>query len=255
MTRIVLRSVLLCGLFVGPTVASARPDRAAAAEQERGVAVVELFTSEGCSSCPPADALLGRIAAQAEREHRAVYALSFHVDYWDRLGWRDRFSSAAYTARQGEYARHFSLPSLYTPQMVVNGERQFVGSDEASTLAAVRDGLAQPAAVTVAVKARPGPQGVVVEWSASQAPAGAVLSVAWVDAQAVSSPNKGENDGRTLHHVNVVRDLESRPLGAKRTGVVTLRSPGGSAGRVIAWVQAQGTGRVLGASASEQIGP
>src|SRR6186997_556038 len=79
-------------------------------------AFVELFTSEGCSSCPPADALLERLVSEAGG--RRVYGLSFHVDYWDQLGWRDRFSNAAYTRRQREYARRFGLASLYTPQIV-----------------------------------------------------------------------------------------------------------------------------------------
>src|SRR4051812_28119465 len=90
-------------------------------------AVIELFTSEGCSSCPAADALVAKIAAE---NHPGVIFLSYHVDYWNRLGWQDVFSDARFTKRQAAYGDHFKLNSVYTPQIVVNGEKQFVGSDE-----------------------------------------------------------------------------------------------------------------------------
>src|SRR5512146_349168 len=94
--------------------------------------VVELFTSEGCSSCPPADALLGSLEKQGTFNGRPIIILGEHVDYWNGLGWHDRFSSAALTQRQSEYARRFNLQSVYTPQMVVNGRTEFVGNDPAA---------------------------------------------------------------------------------------------------------------------------
>jgi hypothetical protein len=227
---------------------AARPGSA-----EHGFALVELFTSEGCSSCPPADALLGRIVAEAERGHLAVYALAYHVDYWDHLGWRDRFSSPEYTQRQDGYAREFGLTSLYTPQMVVNGERQFVGSNESAARAAIRDGLARTDAVLITLSARSASPEVVVDCTAAAAPAGVRLEIGWVDDHATSSPDRGENGGRTLHHVHVVRELQRVPLDGKHHASATLHPPDPGQGRVIAWLEARDGGRVLGATESEPI--
>src|SRR5512146_3181325 len=93
---------------------------------------VELFTSEGCSSCPPADALLTQLEKQRQIDGRPIIVLGEHVDYWNNLGWTDRFSSARFSERQSEYARKFGLDSVYTPQMVVNGRTEFVGNDPAA---------------------------------------------------------------------------------------------------------------------------
>src|SRR5579871_1462623 len=106
-----------------------------------GFAVVELFTSEGCSSCPPADQLIARI--QQEEKDQPVYILAFHVDYWDRLGWKDACSDHRYTQRQNQYASWFKLQSIYTPEIVVNGRDEFVGSQEKTLRSAIVSGLGQ----------------------------------------------------------------------------------------------------------------
>ena len=163
--------------------------------------VVELFTSEGCSSCPPADALLAELAGRPD-----VLALSFHVDYWDRLGWKDPYSSRAATDRQNRYATLLALPTVYTPQIVVDGRWQAVGSDRADVERALeiarRDRPAVP--VTLAldngqaqVKLGPGGDGV----------AASVLLIGF-DRRHVSAVKRGENSGRTLAHVDVVRGIE-----------------------------------------------
>ncbi len=237
-----------CALMGGATAAApGRPAPSAPAAAASGFALLELFTSEGCSSCPPADALLAKLSDERDR----VFALSFHVDYWDRLGWKDRFSSAAWTARQRAYAERFELSSLYTPQLVVNGSLQIVGSDRTGAERAVRAALANPARVEVAVEAVARGDEVTAQCRVTSPPPHTVLQVAWVDAGESSSPDAGENRGRSLHHVNVVRDLRTLPLEGAFDGVVTVRRPERTAGSVIAWVQAADAGAVLGAAAAD----
>ena len=106
-------------------------------DQSRTPVLVELFTSEGCSSCPPADALLAKLSRDQPVASAQIIILGEHVDYWDQLGWHDRFSSAQYTERQRQYGTRFKVDDIYTPQMVVNGSEQFVGNDAAHALRAI----------------------------------------------------------------------------------------------------------------------
>src|SRR5258705_7202382 len=161
-------------------------------------ALVELFTSEGCSSCPPADDLLAQLSADAVRSGEPVAALSFHVTYWNRLGWTDRFSDEAFTKRQGAYAKQLELRSLYTPQMVVDGEHEFVGSDEDAVKGAVRAALARSRSTRLTLKARPDRDRITASCEVAGAPEGSVLWGAGADAEDASSPNRGENEGRHL---------------------------------------------------------
>ena len=118
----------------------------------KGFAVVELFTSEGCSSCPPADDLLAKI--QHDYKDSLVYVLAWHVDYWDHLGWRDRFSDHLFTNRQRWYADLLHVRSIYTPQVVVNGTTEYVGSKREPILKAINDGLDQSSTTTLVLNGR-----------------------------------------------------------------------------------------------------
>src|SRR5258706_10393726 len=125
--RILIPIVFL--IFSTIACATEKPSKPAVpTTQPTGIAVIELFTSEGCSSCPPADALLAEILRDARGKNLAIYPLAFHVDYWDHLGWRDPYSDPAYSARQRGYSRTFHRDSIYTPQMIINGVSEFVGS-------------------------------------------------------------------------------------------------------------------------------
>ncbi len=197
--------------------------------------VVELFTSEGCSSCPPADALLVELA-----RHPDILALSFHVDYWDRLGWKDPYSSRAATDRQNRYATLLNLPTVYTPQIVVDGRWQAVGSDRADIERAL--GLARRERPEVAVTlALDHGQAQIALGPGSDGVAASVLLIGF-DRRHVTAVRRGENSGRTLAHVDVVRGVED----VARSGVGEIAVPiPWTCDRIAAVVQAA-DGRVLG---------
>jgi hypothetical protein len=199
--------------------------------------VVELFTSEGCSSCPPADALLAELAARPE-----VLALSLHVDYWDRLGWKDPFSSLAATRRQHRYADLLGLATVYTPQIVVDGKWQAVGSDRGEVERALGSARGSQADVPVGLVVAHGHAQITLGPGGDGA-AAAVLLIGF-DRGHVTAVTHGENGGRTLAHVDVVRSIEEVAQFDGRASAVEvpIRSP---SDRVAAIVQA-GNGRVLG---------
>jgi len=179
----------------------------AAPARADGPVLVELFTSEGCSSCPPADELLARLT-QERVGGVQVIALSEHVDYWDDLGWRDRFSSPVFTRRQQAYARRLRLTGSYTPQLVVGGRTDVLGSDARGARAAIA-AARRDASGRIDVRLVPGAQAdlvleVAASWNGGQA--GDVL-VAVVQDRATTRVARGENAGRTLEHVSVVRLL------------------------------------------------
>ncbi|WP_375447986.1 DUF1223 domain-containing protein [uncultured Fibrella sp.] len=212
------------------------------------VAVIELFTSQGCSSCPPADRLLMETADKAATARQPVYALSFHVDYWDRLGWRDPFSDARFTARQRQYARQLGLETVYTPQAVLNGKQEFVGSNRARLTSLLADALNQPVPVMIQVKATQKGQSVVVDTKLAGTLAGAVLNVALVSNTVSTVVSRGENAGKTLTHNNVVRAFTT--VRATESGQVTLAVPANfdpANGAVITYLQHEKTLAVLGA--------
>lgn len=175
--------------------------------------VVELFTSQGCSSCPPADALLQKIAARPD-----VLALAFHVDYWDRLGWKDTLGAPAFTARQRSYAAHRGDNQVYTPQAVVNGEGHAVGSDGGS----IEQMMGSSLAVDVAIKNG----GVSVGDGAGPA----TLWRVDFTRRAMVPIARGENRGRTVTYVNAVRGLTKLGDWSGKAGNFDLGRCGSAAG-------------------------
>ncbi len=167
-------------------------------------AVIELFTSEGCSSCPAADNLVSKVL----NEHKQnVYILSYHVDYWDRLGWKDGFSNSAFSVRQKQYARILNLESIYTPQIIVNGSDEFVGSDERKLRSSISNN-GEPAS-DFSVKSE-GIHNSAVKITYSRTNSEPVLlNLALVQPEAFTEVKSGENGGRKLHHVNIVRELKT----------------------------------------------
>jgi hypothetical protein len=172
--------------------------------------LVELFTSEGCSSCPPADALLSRLGRTQPVQGADVILLEEHVDYWDRLGWKDPFSSEAATERQTEYGEAFGGNQVYTPQMVVDGRAQFVGNSEGDALRAIRAAIqsAKPAIQlswgpgdVLAIKIEP------IAQSGAQPDSQGDVYLAVAENRLHSDVKRGENAGRALEHDGVARQL------------------------------------------------
>jgi|SRR5579872_742690 len=218
-------------------------------------ALVELFTSEGCSSCPPADILLQRLDRQPIAGVHLI-VLSEHVDYWNHLGWKDPYSSRLYSERQSIYARRFGLDGPYTPQMVVDGTEQFVGSDEKLAVQALNKSLDE-SKVDLRIESATLDQGNTLKarlQTASLVSSEADIYVAVALARAESHVARGENSGRTLQHVSVVQRMIK--IGSLRHGqsftknVEIKLDPGSDPAnlRVVAFVQEPLQGKVLGAT-------
>ncbi len=169
---------------------------------EHPVILAELYTSQGCSSCPPADRLLSSIGELAGAD---VIPLAFHVDYWDDLGWRDPFSDAAWTERQQRYAARISQGRVYTPMMVVQGRAHMVGSSQGEVASALEHAARAPATGATIRGRADQPERVAVEASAGDAPARAY--VALVESGIDTRVLRGENQGRVLRNDHIVRRL------------------------------------------------
>jgi hypothetical protein len=205
-----------------------------AAAADRPV-LVELFTSQGCSSCPPADAFLAELAARED-----VVALSFHVDYWNYIGWNDPFATKWATQRQRDYGRTFAQRYVYTPEIVVDGAAHGVGSEREEVERLIAD--SRPRSGLAVSASRSGGE-VRVRVGAGEGEAAVWL--VHFDPEHVTRVERGENGGRTLRNVNVVRAMTK--LGTWRGAPLELSAeapPGGCA--VI--IQEEGPGRVLGAA-------
>ena len=228
---------------------TAQKDRKPMAKGHRTPVIVELFTSEGCSSCPPADAELARLVREQPVADAEVIPLALHVDYWNNIGWKDPFSSAAFSVRQREYGQAFRLDSVYTPQMVVDGKTEFVGSDASRAADAIRRAASAPKA-SVAVAISEGAAKIRVDGASAK---GADVMLAVTEDGLRSNVRAGENAGRHLSHVAVVRSL--RRVGAvdgqgAYEGSVPLslgkdRKRGGLS--AVVFVQARGARGIIGA--------
>jgi hypothetical protein len=212
----------------------------AGANAQQRPLVVELFTSEGCSSCPPAEAAIGQLSARAD-----IVALAYHVDYWDELGWRDRFELPQSVQRQNIYARNLRHASVYTPQLVIDGRFDTVGAQGdalAKALAAQRTSVPlrlslHEAELLVDIGAQP------------QSPGCDVLLVPYL-RHAVSAIGRGENAGRNLEEFNIVREV--RTLGGWKGEPKAFRVPVSSLPRdatdVAVLIQPSGQGPMVGAA-------
>lgn len=187
-----------------------------------GFAVLELFTSEGCSSCPPAEALLEKINTISAG--KPVYVLCFHVDYWDRLGWKDAFSDHRFSQRQYQYS-HLLSGQVYTPQLVINGSAEGVGSDVDFVHTGIDQALSAKPRSGLDVTYSQDHQSGVLHYTILGEPDNVRLVVAFVQKHAISHVLRGENKGRTLSHAAIVRDLRVFSISQQKTGRISLKLP------------------------------
>jgi hypothetical protein len=185
-------------------------------------ALVELFTSQGCSSCPSADRLLAKLEEQGRP---GVYLLSYHVKYWDYLGWQDPYGQAEFADRQRDYTSKLR-DRTYTPQMVVNGTRTFVGSNATAAHQSIETALKTDALHGLEISVTRAGDHLEVDYrlTGPQKPS-LVLNLAVVARKLGNEVKRGENRGRSLNHVNVVMNLKKQKTGRKDKGHVTLPYP------------------------------
>jgi hypothetical protein len=245
---------ILFGTMLVTAIASAftLKKMAESAPSDKGFAVVELFTSEGCSSCPPADALIAKV--QKESTGKPIYILAFHVDYWNRLGWKDAFSDAAYSQRQKNYS-HWLKSEIYTPQAIVNGRTEFVGSEESNLRNAIKTGLQKDAKTMLSLNnVKLIHDKAALQYRADGETNNTSLLVALIEKNATSKVERGENAGRTLAHVQIVRKIQSINLQGHPSGSVNITLPAGfnaEGWEVIAFAQNNANGEITGATRAE----
>jgi hypothetical protein len=224
---------------VGAVLAGVVAGRARAAASP---VLVELFTSQGCSSCPPADSYLTELAREP-----GILALAYHVDYWDDLGWHDPFSSPAATARQRAYARSMGLRTVYTPQMVINGRFEAVGSERGRVAAAIAKAAAiAPAAAIALTAAEDGLTATIGAGSGE----GRVWGVLY-DLRHETDVRRGENAGRRLVNVNIVRSIGA--LGAWSGAALAIPHALPQPGTGMAVFVQSGDGAILGAASFNNV--
>lgn len=246
-----LLAIALSASAILPAQAETTPSPA------RTPVLVELFTSEGCSSCPPADTLLAHLLKDQPVAGADIIVLEEHVDSWESLGWHDRFSSHQFTDRQSQYVDRLRLESGYTPQMVVDGTAQFVGNDSARALRAIAE-AARTAKPSLTIS-RLNVDGSRISTSVANASAStlpkAELYAALIESTASTSVLRGENGGRTLHHVSVVRAMQKIGAADSLTAplffsfAVPKDAPPWNL-RVIVFAQRSGQGMVVAAASS-----
>jgi len=224
-----------------------------------GFAVVELFTSEGCSSCPSAEKALNDLIERAEKENIPIYGLAFHVNYWNYLGWDDRYSKAEYTQRQRNYAGSLGSSRVYTPQMVVNGKYEFVGSNRTLANKHIEEALnSKPnLSLTLMVESPANSNKALVKYQVSSESAlkePLILNVALVESGIHTDVKSGENRGRTLYHSNVVRDFQRLAIQSDLIGSISLDLPKDmdpAQCKIIAYLQQDKLGNILFANSAD----
>jgi hypothetical protein len=252
-SALLLVAVLIVGILV--TSAQSVSPEPKPKQSVQGAVLVELFTSEGCSSCPPADALLRKVDGTRTDSGQLIIGVSEHVTYWNYLGWTDPFSSEAYTKRQSAYGQRFHLDSVYTPQMVINGEEQIVGSDSSGLFRAIRKETQEPHVDVHITSASLTGNTLSVAFSirGNIPDRGAEIFAILAEDAESSNVLRGENSGRTLSHVSVARTITQ--VASIQTATeqlvhlplsTSVQVPNHQGRHLILFAQTPGFGHVLG---------
>ncbi|WDF57728.1 DUF1223 domain-containing protein [Flavobacterium sp. KACC 22758] len=215
-------------------------------QDKKGFALLELYTSEGCSSCPPADELLGKI--QNELKDKNIYVLSYHVDYWDKQGWKDIFSNADFTKRQYDYAKYMEKDPIYTPQVIINGKIDYVGSQETSLRNGIKSALSKPVSTNLSLEASQNANSLSVNYNVESTSKNSRLLIAVVQKEAKSNVKRGENAHRVLSHYQIVRNLQSVDLNKAKKGTALVHLPKNYNAHdfeIIGFVQDMNSGAIL----------
>ncbi len=213
------------------------------------IAVVELFTSQGCSSCPPADKLLSQTISN--KNGKKIFALSYHVDYWNRLGWADPFSYAGFSKRQNEYVQALNINGAYTPQVIVNGSNEFVGSDKVALAAALANALKVKTAVNFKQLEviQMADNTIKVNYTAEGDFTDANINFALVSLSETTAVKRGENGGATLTSENIVRQLvTSKVAGSGEITFANKPLPAAGNAAIIVFAQEQSSFKIVGAA-------
>jgi hypothetical protein len=241
--------------FLGAAILVALSTRSGLAPAPRVPVLVELFTSEGCSSCPPADLLLESLLREQPVDGAEIIPLGLHIDYFNHLGWKDAFSSASFTARQQDYSQVFGPDSVYTPQIVVDGREALAGTKDKLIRGAIASAASRPhLPLHVTARLTDDRLWLSIDLPAAPATGEKIHLLAAVTEDGLTSVVKrGENNGRTLHHVAVARSVqrfESLPhdFAVVERQLRIARNWGQTGLKAVVWLQGQNSRQVYGAA-------
>ncbi len=219
------------------------------AQDSKPFVVVESFTSEGCSSCPPAYEVLKEIKKSAQINKQEIFILDFHVDYWDQLGWKDPWSSPQFTKRQYQYAQNLKNSSVYTPEMIINGQYAFVGSNDEKAMKYINLALAEIPQASIGLEFIDETlDHFEIAYKISPTPTNAILNIAFVEDGLVSDVLKGENEGQTFTHTATVLSFKKiLPTGEGQIKILKPANFKPSNSMVIVYLQDPTDMRILAA--------
>ncbi|MDI1256794.1 MAG: DUF1223 domain-containing protein [Flavobacterium sp.] len=241
--------IVIAIVGMGFTLSDNHSDKKTTTAPENGFVVLELFTSQGCSSCPAADAVLGKFISEGGTN---IIPLSFHVDYWNYIGWKDPYSKPEYSERQQQYVQRLNA-TAYTPQLMINGKYEMVGSQENPIRKIINSELKINPVAKIDVTSAIAKNGKLIVKYECSGKGSNIINVALVKKKAITNVGRGENSGRKLTNYNIVTDFITKPLN-DNTGEVSIAFDSNkipSEYSVIVYIQDKAAGSVLAVTKNE----